>query len=113
MPKIVKTAQLALLVLGKPEWLLGCCRQAIGTSQKGRLDIVKMMLENDNVDASLKNIAGLTARDAALACGMFEVAQFLSTHKLLKAKKICSQQRKTAHQYQVCSEQEFAQKICS
>jgi hypothetical protein len=30
---------------------------------------------------------------------------------LLTAKKNCSQQRKTAHKNQICSEQEFAQKI--
>jgi hypothetical protein len=41
------------------------------------------------------------------------MTRFLSTHKLLKAKKICSQQRKNAHKNQICSEQEFAQKICS
>jgi hypothetical protein len=29
---------------------------------------------------------------------------------LLKAKKICSQYRKTAHENQICSEEEFAQK---
>jgi hypothetical protein len=39
------------------------------------------------------------------------VTQFLSAHKLLKAKKICSQYRKTAHKNQICSEQEFAKKF--
>ena len=41
------------------------------------------------------------------------MTQFLSTDKLLKAKKICSQKRKTAHKNQICSGQEFAQKKCS
>ncbi len=39
------------------------------------------------------------------------MTRFLYTHKLLKAKKICSQEGKTAHKNQICSEQEFAQKI--
>jgi hypothetical protein len=41
------------------------------------------------------------------------MTRFLSTHKLLKAKKTCSPKRKTAHKNQICSEPEFAQKICS
>ena len=41
------------------------------------------------------------------------MTRFLSTHKLLNAKKICSQWRKTAHKNQSCSEQEFAPKTCS
>jgi hypothetical protein len=36
------------------------------------------------------------------------MTRFLSTQKLLKSKKICSQKRKPAHKNQICSEQEFA-----
>jgi hypothetical protein len=39
------------------------------------------------------------------------MTQFLSIHILLTAKKIFSQYRKTAHKNQICSEQEFAQKL--
>jgi hypothetical protein len=48
------------------------------------------------------------------------MTQFLSVHKSLKAKNICSQWRKTAHKNQICSfaqtncqQQKFAHRICS
>lgn len=49
-------------------------------SQKGRLDIVVMMLERNNVHTAVKNKAGLTALDVARNCGMMEVAQCLEEH---------------------------------
>ncbi|KAI2512884.1 hypothetical protein MHU86_1430 [Fragilaria crotonensis] len=53
----------------------------IWASLKGKLDAVAMMLGDNNVDANLKNIAGSSALDVALACGMLDVAQCLEEHK--------------------------------
>ena len=42
--------------------------------------MVTKILDDDNVDANLNTVAGSTARDVALACGMLEVAQCLEEH---------------------------------
>ena len=60
---------------------------------KGRLDMVTKILDDDNVDANLKSIAGSSALDIALACGMLEVARYLEEH----TKERCTKSR-GAHQ---------------
>ena len=50
-------------------------------SLNGRLDIVTMMLEDDNVDANLENVAGSPCLDIALTSEILKVAKCREEHK--------------------------------
>ena len=56
----------------------------IWVTLRGRLDVVCELLDDDNVDVSVRNKAGSTALDIARKCELFEIASCLEEHS-----KVC------------------------